>query len=56
VVRNHEEAIEHYADLLDVKFTEPTDTVPRIKNPLTQQTENLKVVAGIQGPVRPMWN
>jgi predicted enzyme related to lactoylglutathione lyase len=56
VVRNHEEAIEHYADLLDVKFTEPTDTVLRIKNPLTQQTENLKVVAGIQGPVRPMWN
>jgi hypothetical protein len=45
VVRNHEEAIEHYTNLLDVKFTEPTDTVLCIENPLTQQTENLKVVA-----------
>jgi Glyoxalase/Bleomycin resistance protein/Dioxygenase superfamily len=45
VVRNHEEAIEHYANLLDVTFTEPTDTVLCIENPLTQQTENLKVVA-----------
>ncbi len=45
VVRNHEEAIEHYANLLDVKFTEPTDTVLCIENPATQQSENLKVVA-----------
>jgi len=45
VVRNHEEAIEHYANLLDVKFTEPTDTVLCIENPATQQNENLKVVA-----------
>jgi predicted enzyme related to lactoylglutathione lyase len=35
-VRNHEEAIEHYANLLGVKFTEPTDTVLCIENPLTQ--------------------
>jgi hypothetical protein len=28
-----------------VKFTEPTDTVLCIENPLTQQTENLKAVA-----------
>ncbi|WON72490.1 VOC family protein [Nitrosospira sp. Is2] len=45
LVLNHEEAIEHYANLLDVTFTEPTDTVLCIENPLTQQTENLKVVA-----------
>jgi hypothetical protein len=45
IVRNHEEAIEHYANLLDVTFTESTDTVLCIENPLTQQIENLKVVA-----------
>jgi hypothetical protein len=28
-----------------VKFTEPTDTVLCIENPLTQQTENLEVLA-----------
>jgi hypothetical protein len=45
VVRNHDEATEHYGNLLDVKFTEPTDTVLCIENPVTQQTEMLKVVA-----------
>jgi hypothetical protein len=45
VVHNHAEAIEHYTNLLDVEFTEPTDTVLCIENPQTQQTENLKVVA-----------
>jgi hypothetical protein len=45
VVRNHQEAIRHYTNLLDVEFTEPTDTALCIENPQTQQTENLKVVA-----------
>lgn len=45
VVRDYEKAIEHYSNLLDVKFTEPTDSVLCIENPATQQTENIKVVA-----------
>ena len=45
VVRDYEEAIKHYSNLLDVKFTEPTDSVLCIENPATQQTENIKVVA-----------
>jgi hypothetical protein len=44
VVRNYEEAVEHYSSLLDVKFTEPTDSILCIENPQTQQTENIKVV------------
>jgi hypothetical protein len=44
VARNYREAIEHYAKLLDVEFTESTDTVLCIENPQTQQAENLKVV------------
>jgi predicted enzyme related to lactoylglutathione lyase len=41
VVYNLEEAIEHYSNLLEVKFTEATDTVLCIENPSTGQTENL---------------
>jgi catechol 2,3-dioxygenase-like lactoylglutathione lyase family enzyme len=44
VVRNFDEAVEHYSSVLDVKFTEPTDNVLCIENPQTQQTENIKVV------------
>jgi hypothetical protein len=45
VVYNLEEAIEHYSNLLEVKFTEATDTVLCVENPSTRQTENLQVIA-----------
>lgn len=45
VVRNLEQAVEHYSNLLGVKFTEPTDSVLCIEAPATRQSENIKVVA-----------
>ncbi len=45
VVHNYEEAIAHYSDVLDLKFTEPTDSVLCIENPQTQQTESVQEVA-----------
>ena len=45
VVHNQEEAVEHYSNVLDVKFTEPTDSVLCIENPQTQQTESIQVIA-----------
>lgn len=45
VVRDHAQAIAHYSDVLDVEFTEPTDSVLCIENPQTRQTENIQVVA-----------
>jgi catechol 2,3-dioxygenase-like lactoylglutathione lyase family enzyme len=45
VVHNFEEAIDHYSNVLGVKFTEPTDSILCIENPQMQQTESIKVVA-----------
>ncbi|SCY30216.1 Glyoxalase/Bleomycin resistance protein/Dioxygenase superfamily protein [Nitrosospira sp. Nl5] len=45
VVHDYRAAVEHYSNVLGVKFTEPTDSVLCIENPRTQQTESIKVVA-----------
>ena len=45
VVHDYKEAIAHYSNVLDLKFTEPTDSVLCIENPQTQQTESIKVIA-----------
>lgn len=45
VVHNFAEAVEYYSNILDVKFTEPTNSVLCIENPETQQTESIKVIA-----------
>ena len=45
VVHNYEEAVEHYSNLLDIKFTEPAEAVVCFENPQTQQTETAKLIA-----------
>ncbi|ARO87743.1 hypothetical protein EBAPG3_008165 [Nitrosospira lacus] len=45
LVHDFAEAVEHYSNVLNVKFTEPTDSVLCIENPQTQQTESIKVTA-----------
>lgn len=45
VVRNYEEAVEHYSNLLDIKFTEPAEAVVCFEDPQTQQTETTKLIA-----------
>ncbi len=45
VALDYQEAAEHYSKVLDVKFTEPAETVLYIKNPETQQAETVKVAA-----------
>ena len=45
VVLDLPEAAEHYSKLLDITFTEPTDSVLCIENPQLGQSESIKVVA-----------
>lgn len=45
VVHNYKEAVGYYSNRLDIKFTEPTDSVLCIQNPGTQYTESIKVIA-----------
>jgi hypothetical protein len=45
VVRDYEEAVEHYSRLLDIKFTEPAEAIVSIENPETRQTESTNLVA-----------
>lgn len=44
VVPDYRVAEAHYSGLLDVKFTEPTDTVLCIENPASGQSESIEVV------------
>ena len=45
VAHDYQEAAEHYSKVLDVKFTEPAESVLYIENPDTQQAETIKVAA-----------
>lgn len=45
VARDYQEAAEHYSKVLDVKFTEPAESVVYIENPETQQAETIKLAA-----------
>jgi len=45
LVRNYEEAVEHYSSLLDIKFTEPAEAIVSVENPEAQQTESTNLVA-----------
>lgn len=45
LVRNYSEAVDHYSNLLDVKFTEPAEASVFIENPETQQTETTNLTA-----------
>ena len=53
VVCNFVQAVEHYSNLLGVKFTEPTDSVLCIETPATRQSENIKVVTAYSRAVPP---
>ena len=45
VVHDLQDAAAHYSGLLDITFTEPTDSVLCIENPQAGQSESIKVVA-----------
>ena len=45
VVHDLQEAAAHYSKLLDITFTEPTDSVLCIENPQQGQSESIKVMA-----------
>jgi catechol 2,3-dioxygenase-like lactoylglutathione lyase family enzyme len=45
LVRNLQEAVEHYSNLLDIRFTEPAQASVFIENPQTQQTETTNLIA-----------
>src|SRR5665647_370021 len=45
VVHDCEEAVAHYSNVLNIEFTEPSDSTLWIKNPQTQQIESIKFVA-----------
>ena len=45
LVRDYKEAIEHYSNLLDIKFTAPAEAMVSVENPETQQTESTDLIA-----------
>ena|SRR5690242_11714440 len=45
LVHNLQEAIEHYSDLLDIRFAEPAQATVFIENPQTGQTESVNLLA-----------
>lgn len=45
VVHDCEEAVAHYSNVLNIEFTEPSDSTLSITNPQTQQIESIKFVA-----------
>ncbi len=45
VVHDCEEAVAHYSNVLNIEFTEPSDSTLWITNPQTQQIESIKFVA-----------
>jgi hypothetical protein len=56
VVRNHQEAIEHYTNLLEVEFTEPTDTYCVLKIWKRSKLKISRWSLRIPGLGRLIWN